>query len=340
MELVELEQANVAWVFERSEGRRRGGWWMLVGSAVLACVSLSGLLFAIFHRVDLLTLHLISTAPMVIAVSLLAGGWTLCRGPRRVTIDDDCLQIEWSARTSEHPWNDIGWATVTAVVANVQRQLVVYDRSGKKVALLSDAFGRFDELVAAVKSKVADQPESVSGAIRLRKARKTAIFMGSVAVVLIVISAGVAWFTYEEQRADKLLGTAGVEGEAAIDRLFVAPDGVTTRIEYTVSNDRGETGSRNVELEPAYHAYLTEAGARTIRVLFVPTEPTISRLHRGEISDVDFMYSTLGGYGVSGLGTLLGLLFLAGAALQWKGWDINLDSKTGKISIKRFGEGE
>jgi len=27
------------------------------------------------------------------------------------------------------------------------------------------------------------------------------------------------------------------------------------------------------------------------------------------------------------------------AALQWRGWDIDLDSKTGKISIKRFGTG-
>jgi hypothetical protein len=33
------------------------------------------------------------------------------------------------------------------------------------------------------------------------------------------------------------------------------------------------------------------------------------------------------------------LFLLVGAGLQWNGWDIDLDSKTGKISIKRFGTG-
>jgi hypothetical protein len=37
--------------------------------------------------------------------------------------------------------------------------------------------------------------------------------------------------------------------------------------------------------------------------------------------------------------SLMGLLFLFGGMLNWRGWDIDLDSKTRKFSIKRFGTG-
>ena len=49
--------------------------------------------------------------------------------------------------------------------------------------------------------------------------------------------------------------------------------------------------------------------------------------------------TVLGGYGMSAVGLVVGLFFLGASVLQWRGWDIDLDSKTGKISIKRFGTG-
>jgi hypothetical protein len=36
---------------------------------------------------------------------------------------------------------------------------------------------------------------------------------------------------------------------------------------------------------------------------------------------------------------LISLFLMAAAVLQWRGWDIDLDSKTRKISIKQFGTG-
>lgn len=340
MEPQKLEQAKPNLVFERSESQQRRANWMLFGAVGLACVSVLGFLFAIFNRVDQLTLHSITTLPMIIAFGLFTGGWALRRSPRRVTIDDDGLQIEQSRGTRQHPWSEIGWAMVTATPNNQQKRLVVYDQSGKKIISLSEAFEDFDDLVATVKSIVAEQGPEVAGDIQLRKARKNAILMAGFASIMILISAAIAWMTYEEQRAANLLEGDVVEGVATIDRLFIAPNGFTTRVEYTVKNEAGETGSRNAEIEPAYHAELTEADAKTIPVIFVPAEPAISRLQRGEIIDGDFMKSPVGGYGLSGLVTLMCLFFFGAAALQWKGWDIDLDSKTRKISIKRFGEGE
>ena len=37
---------------------------------------------------------------------------------------------------------------------------------------------------------------------------------------------------------------------------------------------------------------------------------------------------------------LFSLMMLAMGVLQLRGWDFDLDSKSGKFSIKRYGEGE
>ena len=340
MEPYKSEQTQPIAVFERSENQRRRGRWMLLGAIGLACVSVLGFLFVVVNRLDQIHLHLIATLPMIVAFGLLTGGWTLIRGVRRVTIDDAGLQVEQRGGTQRHRWSEIGWAAVTDAAMGQQKRLDVYDQSGTKVASLSEALQNFDALVTIVKSKVADHSPSVAGDIQLRKARRSAMIMAVFAMVIILASAGITWMTYREQRAAGLLETDAVEGIATIDRLFVAPNGVTTRVEYTVTNAAGKTGSRNAEIEPAYHAELTRADAETIPVLFVPAEPGISRLQRGEIIDDDILNSPAGGYGLAAMATLLGLFFLGGAALQWRGWDIDFDSKTGKISIKRFGEGK
>ena len=217
-----MEHARQIVVFERSEIQLRRGKWMLLGGAGLACAAVLGFLLAVASRADQLAVHAMSTLPMIIAFGLLTGGWTLSRGPRSVSIDDAGLQIKEGGGAKRHPWIEIGWVTVTAT-ATRQRRLVLYDRSGKKVASLSEAFQDFDDLTAIVKSKAADQLSATGPDIQLRKARKSAVFTASFASVMILAAAAVAWMTYREQRAASLLETDAVEGVATIDRLFVAP---------------------------------------------------------------------------------------------------------------------
>ncbi len=339
-ELHEMGQAKPIVVYERSESQLRRGKWMLLGGVGLACVGVLGFLLAVSSRADQLSLHAMSTLPMIMAVGLLTGGWTLRRGPRSVTIDNAGLQIENSGGTDRHQWIDIGWVTVTAPAGSRQRRLVLYDISGNKVAALGEVFENFDDLIATVKSKVAEERTAIGPSIQLRKARKSAVLMASFASLMIFATATLAWMTYREQRAASLLETDGVEGVAAVDRLFLAPNGLTTRIEYTVTNEAGESGSRNAEIEPEYHSELTDADARRVPVMFLPADPAISRLQRGEITGDDFVKSPAGRYGLSALAAIMCSFFLGIAVLQWNGWDIDLDSKTRKISIKRFGEGE
>ena len=283
---------------------------------------------------------------MTMAFGLFSGSWALLRGPRGVVVDSDGIQIEESGvRTSQHCWDEIGWATVDATAMSQQRRFILYDQSGKTIASISESLQGFEDLVAVVKAQVSDRQltsggDSVADGIRLRKARKSAIFMVCVAFVLILVSASTAWMTYQEQQANRLLETNGVEGSGTIDRLFVAPNGFTTRVEYTVTSKNGETGSRNVEIEPEYHAELLQSDAKTIPVTYVPSDPSIGRLQQGEVVEDDFVKSPLGSYGLSALVTLMCLFFLTAAVMQWNGWDLDLDSKTGKISLTRFGEGE
>ncbi|TWU07004.1 hypothetical protein CA54_54080 [Symmachiella macrocystis] len=340
MESQELEHSEPIFVYGRSASKQVLGRWMLVGGVGAAILSVLGFVLAIFGRVDQLALHSMSTFPMIIAVGLFTGGWTLIRGPRRVRVGENGIEIEQSSGISQQRWSEIGWVTVNATSMSQQKRLDVFDQSGVKVASVSEAIEDFDDLVATVKSKVADQRPAVAGDIQLRKARKSAVYIASFAVVMILVSASIAWMTYEEQRAAKLLETEAVEGFATIDRLFLAPNGVTTRVEYTCANEAGETGNRNAEIDPAYYAELTQAGAKTIPVIFVPSDPSLSQLQHGEVIEEDFLKTPAGGYGLSALVTVMCLFFLGAAVLQWNGWDIDYNSKTSKFSIKRFGEGD
>lgn len=323
--------------FVRSDKKLRQGKLMLLGGVVMLGAGVLGFLLVIFHQVDQVTQQLLCGGPMAAAVALLAGGWVLTRGPRRVTIEKEELVIEQGSRPLRLLWSKVGWATIKLGTSH-QRSLVIYDSSGRKVASLSEAFEDFDLLVAAVKSRVADQNPTLVENIQMRKARKSALLMGGFAILML---AGAGWLVHtarQDQEAARLLQSDAIEGVAQIDRLFVAPNGINTRVEYTVTNEAG--GSRNTEITPAYFAELTEADAKTVPVIYVPSDPSISRLQRGEIIEGGFMNSPKGQYMLSGLVAAMCLVFLGAAALQWKGLDLDLDSKTGKFSIKKFGEGE
>lgn len=326
-------------MFEPSTAKLRHGRWMLIGGVGLVVVAVLGFLVAVFTTVGQVAMHLMSTVPMIIAVGLFAGARTFLRSPRCVVLTDDELMVDGRSGERAHRWREIGWVTVNASAMSQKRTLVIFDRSGRRLESLSEVLEPFDELVAEVKARVAEQPEPVAGDIQMRKARRGAIFTGLFSLAMLAAAGFVAWTTHDEQITARLLASDAVEGVATIDRLFVAPNGVTTRVEYTVTNEQGASGSRNTEIEPEYHAKLSADEATMIPVRFVPSRPDVSRLLHGELIEDDFTKTPLGGYGLAALATLLSLLAAGAAIIQWLGFDIDLDSKTGRISIKRFGEG-
>ena len=122
---------------------------------------------------------------------------------------------------------------------------------------------------------------------------------------------------------------------AEVVRRFTAPNGVTRRLEYRVTGVGGRTGTRNAEVKSAYWNRLENA--KTVPVVYVPDEPAVSRLVEGEVESRDLADSP--GFMMGLSVALIGLcvVFLAAAAMQWFGWDIDLDSKTGKFVKEFFG---
>lgn len=75
-------------------------------------------------------------------------------------------------------------------------------------------------------------------------------------------------------------------------------------------------------------------------IITVPDDPSISQLAMGEVISDDISDKPIGQYGICALAGLMAWFFIVGSVLQWKGWDIDFDSKTHQFSIKRFGTGQ
>jgi len=327
------EEAESLFLRRESASTSVGLWLMAgIGALVFAVV---GFVISLWGEVGQLSMHAMTTLPVLLGIGALTAAWTTARTPTQVAVGPEGLWIVGRRGSQRYPWDQIGWAAIGTGSLNHQRHLVICDVDGKTVAKLSEAFDEFDTLVELVKRRIADRGDDTSERIRRRKGRRSALFMTGASLFLLAICGGNVWIAYRQQRAARLLEEAAVPGEAEIVRRFLAPNGVTPRVEYRVTSPDGRTGTRNAEATRAYWDSLE--GATSVPVLFVPDEPGISRLAQGEAEGDD--PSPVLMYVLSGVLALLCVVFLAAAALQWRGWDIDLDSKTGKISIKRFGTG-
>jgi hypothetical protein len=189
---------------------------------------------------------------------------------------------------------------MTAASVPNRRLLKLYDARGKRFAKLSNALGDFDLLVELIDKRIAAKEGDTAGRIQLAKAKRTAVFSGLVGIVLLGLAGALAWMAHEEMRAARLLETTGVLGAAEIEERILARD---------------------------------------VSVIYVPEDPSISRLAFGEVKEDDPLKRPLTGYGVPAIAAVMSLFFLAMAALYWRGWGLDMDWKSGRFSIKRFGSG-
>ncbi len=309
--------------------------WITAAVALIA--SIGGFVAAVFGDVDQLTLHLSSTLPACIGVFALIGAVTTGRGPTQVRIDDDSLELHTRSDVVSHPWQDLAWARVDSTVSHTGRVLKVYGTDGRQALTIYETVEDFDRLIDVVQAKLADQPEDLQESIRNKQGRKQAVLLASISVVMLGVAGANIYFAYQDQMKAARFERDAVFGEGKIVRKFVAPNGVTKRLEYEVTNDRGESATHNAEVDPLFWELLPNQGA--VPVEWVPDAPHISRLAAGEVVEDGLLESPVAMYVLSGLIGCMCLLGLAGAVMSWCGWDIDLDSKTGKVSIKRFGEG-
>lgn len=310
--------------------------WLAGGFVAFAFAAL-GFLAAQFSRGDEISLHFQTTLPATLGIGAFFTAWMMARAPLEVGIGPSGLRITSRRESRLHLWSQIGWSKIQTGPLDHRRYLLIYDLEGRKVAALSEALAGFDTLAEQIAGHLGSWGDGTAQRIQLAKARKSAVFVAVVSVVFIAVSAFVALETRDTIRAQRRLQESAVPGEARIEERHLAPNGITPRLVYRITTPGGRSARRNAELERPVWDQL--AGATTVPVLYVPDEPEISRLATGEVEDRSLFDRPLVGYGLPALLTGMSLFFLAVAALQWRGLDLDLDSKTGRLSIKRFGSG-
>ncbi len=271
--------------------------------------------------------------PTLGAITAFGAAIALMRSPQRVIVAPKGLIVEGDRGTRRWTWSEIGWASSGTAAIGMRPQLTVFDPHGRKLVTLGPEFDDFAGLTDSITAAIARKTDHVAERVQSRKAKRSAAFLilGGVAFLALAITNGINAST--ERTDARKLATAGIETDATIKRRYLY--NVTPRLEYAFVGSEGQVFARDTMMQQAEWNALTDA--KTVAVRYLPADPDNSRLLAGEVEDE---------FGSPGVNLLLSfavgvmaLFFLAVGVMQWSGWDIDLDSKTGKISIKRFGTG-
>ena len=335
----DLDDLEVVEAYHWVGGSDLSSAFWIMGGIAGCLLAVLGFGLALLLPVNAITLQMVTTVPLLAGLSALFRGLTMTKGPQEVILDGTGLHMRRDAEVTSHAWDDIGWATLTLGNLSQSKILIVYDRSGKQLVKLSASYADFDEMAEHVVDRAGKDAPEIAVKLRRGKARKQGYFLIAGGTLFLALSASVGWMTYDEALGEQLLLTSGVPGEGKIVERKVAPNGRTKRLYYEVTGTNGEAATHNAEVEETYWQQLE--GEMTVPIIYVPDDPSRSRLQQGEVDrdKGDFTKTPAGGYLVSGIVALLSVGFIIIGILNLKGWDVDLDSKTKKWSIKRFGDG-
>lgn len=313
---------------------RKGKAALFGGIAALAWAAI-GFVVAVVAQADQLTLHLISTLPAIMGFSALASAWMTLRTAREVAVTQEGVRVETGRGSRMFRWNEIGWAGIHSGSSRARRSLVLYDARGKRLAGISDAIENFDALRELIASQVANREDGAAQRIQLSKARRQGWVAAISGVLLLAGACFLAWDTARRARETRLLAESAVLGMATVEDRFLAPNGVTPRLVYRITGADGQTATRNAEVERFVWDAL--ADAKRVGVVYVPDEPSISRLAFGEVPSDDVLDRPVGGYAMAAFSAAMSLFLLGAAVMLFLGWDIKQAPKTKKLAVRRYG---
>jgi hypothetical protein len=231
------------------------------------------------------------------------------------------------------PWGDVAWSDVETQGFTGGRLLKVYDNNGKVVLALPSSIEPFDALVASLRQRLTAQPSPRTDSVRWRKTRRNGLLFSLIGLLALVGSAWMGWTSYADRRAEELLRTQAVGGQAVIVRKFIAPDGQTRRVEFRVAGSGDNGPLHNIEVDRNFYPMLRE-GMR-VPIKTVAGHPEIARFP-GEIKDDFLDPSPAKGLLLSVAVGALGVFFIAGAVLAFRGIDIATDPATGRLKVNRL----
>lgn len=314
--------------------KRRGLWVM---AAVAFAAAAIGFASVVFGDAGQLALHLSVTMPTILGVFAVIGALALRRVCTAVVVDEAGLRVEWGEQSEAFAWRDLAWSRVDATLAQTGRVLRLYGTDGSVVARIGETIDDFDRLIDLIRKRLEDQPDVVSELIRQQQGRRQALLLIGLGLVFALVAAANAAMTYRDQAdASRFLAEAEMT-QGTVLRKFVAPNGVTKRLEYEVTNAAGVSAVHNAEVHPVAWEMFPDSGP--IEVMSVPDDPGIAHLPAGEIMDNDLLTQPEISYALSAGVGLMALIGLVAGVLSWFGWDIDFDTKTKKFCLKPVGQG-
>ncbi|MBL8852140.1 MAG: hypothetical protein JNG89_20875 [Planctomycetaceae bacterium] len=324
---------NGARTFQPRSSAALTGTLQCVGGALVIGFALVMFVIHLFIHSNQFVMHASTTLPILLGLGLLSAGISALRSPSLITVDAEGIELSGGRGSRRIAWSEIGVANANSSGLSQRRQLALCDTRGKSLVTIGDTFPDFGAFVKLVQSHVQKKPDNVAEPLRMKKARKTALLSAAFGVFMGVAAVGVAWNTWDTERGRQLLASDGVEGEARIVERFLAPNGVTCRLNYEVTGDGGKTATRNAEVERSYWNELE--GATTVPVRYVPAEPGYSELLRGDVPSDDELGK--GGYALSAAGAVMMLFGFGVALMQFKGYDYGTNPETGKVGFFKLG---
>lgn len=181
-------------VYTVSPGLASKARLFFAGAIALFLVALGGFFISLQTRTSQMQLHLRTTLPAIVAAGLVATGYRLARSPREVAFNDRGLSARFRKAEKMLSWDDIAWADVQPQAITGRRVLTIYGTRGEVLLRLPANLDRFDELVAAVRRRLADHPSPRAGAVRWRRSRRNAV---GFLVGALLATAGAAWMAWE-----------------------------------------------------------------------------------------------------------------------------------------------
>lgn len=304
-------------------------WLWILGGAFGILMAFFGFAVGLMTRPDPLRLQLMTTLPLMMGGSAIIRGFSLRKIPTGVKIEPDGLFIYFPNETIHYQWAEIGLAKVETSGMHQKKNVTLYNREGKVLHRLQNTFDSFEQMSESILSRVERKSGETAEKIKKKHSRKEAWLCFGVGLFFACAGAFMAWDTFETQRRDTLLKEVAIEGEAEIVRRFVAPNGVTHRLEYRVTNNLGTSATRNAEVEVWYWDSLDEV--ETVPVRYVEEFPKYSELIEGEVKEEEeFTESVSGKFLITGIASLFSLVGLTVGVLGFCGINIKIGEGTRK----------
>jgi hypothetical protein len=254
--------------------------------------------------------------PGVVSFYALITAWSMVRTAREVSVGPGGLSICRQRGSQSYRWDQIGSATVSHVPMTARRRLVVFDTKGKVLAKIDEGIEEFERLADLVKQKIAARNKETTIALGKTKARRSAAYVGSVALVMFLLSGVVALITWSRQQSARELEERGIEGRAEIVQLFRWWDG-SLMLEYRVTSPAGRSATRRAEVSrPVWDAL---NGQKNVSIRYVPDDPDNSRLTAGEVMEEEITDSPTIAYGLCIVVAVICMALLVRAIVQWRG---------------------